>query len=85
MKQLNIDELNRKELRESPASRNGHAISAVEARAAIEEDRQERIQACREKFAEFEKILNENNCYLDVAILVRPNGNVPQLAIVAKD
>ena len=61
---------------------NGSGISAIEARAALEQERQQRVEECRQELA---AVLAKHRCDLDVSMLIRQDRIVPQIAIVAKD
>ena len=54
----------------------------AEAKAALEKDRQERIQRTAKAIAD---ILDKEGCEIDIAVVVSPRGNFPQLNIIAKE
>lgn len=56
-------------------------LTNKEAQEVIEKEKQERVKRCGEKI---QKALKEEDCDLDVSVLVTVKGNFPQLNIVAK-
>ena len=55
-------------------------ITPEQAKQAIEEEKKVRTQRCASRIAD---VLREENCRLDVGILVTAEKNVPQLQVVA--
>ncbi len=53
-----------------------------EARLLIENEKKERVARCE---AKINQALQEENCGLDVAVMITARGNVPQLNIFAQD
>jgi hypothetical protein len=56
-------------------------ITAAEAKAILEKENQEIIEKCT---AEIQEILNKYDCQLDVSVIIKATGNVPQVAIIRK-
>ena len=52
------------------------------ARALIEQEKQDRVKRCE---AKINQALQDEQCSLEVAILISALGNVPHLQIVAQD
>jgi hypothetical protein len=59
-----------------------NGFDTAQAKALIEQEKQERVKRCE---ARINQALQEENCGLDVAVLITARGNVPQLNIFAKD
>jgi hypothetical protein len=57
-------------------------LDTAQAKALIEQEKQDRVKRCE---ARINQALQEENCGLDVAVLITARGNVPQLNIFAKD
>jgi hypothetical protein len=57
-------------------------LDTVQAKALIEQEKQQRVQRCEAKINE---ALQAERCGLDVAVLITARGNVPQLNIFAQD
>jgi hypothetical protein len=56
-------------------------LNPKEAEEIIEKERQERIKRAGEKI---QQALKEENCDLDVSMVITVKGNFPQLNIIAK-
>jgi hypothetical protein len=56
-------------------------LNSKEAEEIIEKERQERIKRAGEKI---QQALKEENCDLDVSMIITTKGNFPQLNIIAK-
>lgn len=56
-------------------------MTADELKAEVEKEREGRAKRCAEKL---QALLSEENCEIDVAVLVTSQGNLPQLTIRAK-
>ncbi len=57
-------------------------MSPEEAKALIEQERQERADRCK---ARIDQVLAEERCVLDVAITITGRGNIPRLDIIVQD
>ena len=57
-------------------------ITPEQAKQALEAEKQTRIQRCTNRIAE---VLKEENCKLEVGMLITAQGNIPQLQVVAVD
>jgi hypothetical protein len=53
-----------------------------QARAVLLRERENRVKRCQDRI---NKILEEENCAMYVAMLVTPEGNRPQLTVISKD
>lgn len=60
----------------------GSKMDTKEARAAIEQERRERIEACSRDIAE---VLQSHRCRLDVSVLLREGQILPQIGVVPED
>ena len=58
------------------------AIDVTQAKALIEQEKQERVKRCE---AKINQALQDERCSLEVAVLITARGNVPQLSIVGQD
>jgi oligoendopeptidase F len=56
-------------------------MTAAEAKATLDREDQVRRERCSQKI---EKALQEENCELAVSMLILPQGNFPQIQVVAK-
>ena len=65
----------------SPNS-NPETLDAAQARALIEQEKQDRVKRCE---AKINQALQEERCGLDVAVVITARGNMPQLNIFAQD
>jgi ATP-dependent Zn protease len=54
-------------------------MTPEQAKKLLDDEIQERINRCSSRISE---ILKEENCRLDVTMLITAQGNLPQLAIV---
>lgn len=52
------------------------------AKALLEKDKQDRIERVGEGI---KKLLETENCDLDISVIVTARGNIPQLNIIAKE
>lgn len=59
---------------------NGH-LTPAEAKAILQQEAQQRAEACRVKV---QAVLDEYECTIDVAVLLRANQIIPRVEIVAK-
>ena len=53
-----------------------------EARKLLEKEEQERVDRVKKGI---DKLLIKENCMIDVAMIITPKGNIPQINIVAKE
>lgn len=59
----------------------GEQTTAEEARAVLQAERQERVQACQ---AAIQAALAEHGCVLDVMVVLREGQVRPQVRVLAK-
>jgi len=57
-------------------------FSPDKAKALLKKERSKRIERCQKKL---EALMKEENCRIDVAMLVTLKGNLPQMKIIALD
>jgi hypothetical protein len=55
-------------------------ITLEKAKGAIESEKRARIERCSIRIAE---ILKEENCKLEIGMLITAQGNIPQLQVVS--
>ena len=54
----------------------------IQDQQTVETEKETRRRRCTNRIAD---VLKEENCYLDVSILITSQGNVPQLQVLAAD
>lgn len=59
-----------------------HAIDPKEARAAVEREREERVEACSNALA---GVLEEYQCNLDVSVVLSQGQVTPQISVIPKN
>lgn len=57
-------------------------VNADQAREILNRATQAKVAACSK---DIQKVLNEHDCHIDVAVLVTKHGNFPQLKIVPNE
>ncbi|MFA4904484.1 MAG: hypothetical protein WC600_17255 [Desulfobaccales bacterium] len=57
-------------------------IDATQAKALIEQEKQERVKRCE---AKINQALQDERCKLSVAFMISEHGNTPQLSVFAQD
>lgn len=70
------------EKNELGVNRGQDEVGADQAREILNRAAQAKVAACSK---DIQKVLNEHGCRIEVAMLVTPRGNVPQITIVPVD